>query len=542
MGIYLSFHLENSGVSPKQWEEAYQGTLEWFNRFPLPLIRIKQLGDEDTKHYAYSRDIISDKNTTEEHWHIIGDEISRRTAESFIMKRYEIKKPFKGNKLKPWKIFYADDEHLQYHDTYMGDNIWSNWSGSKTQGYPYHLALLAIGIYLEKKLAGYGLLLGDFNRSQAEQMINWMEAVSEEQFELPIVTTPVRLWDAIKTAFSSIQPAIIRFLTLSMTDTETAYRLLIAKGHQATLMPILADKLKGYSSLTQYGAIDIWLPFLAATDDVDALIDLVSLANQNKETPFSWVKLLEQLCREYVTLNPIEKENVNVLHPNSDGIETVEDQFTNVFLMLGGMKKKNTKIYIPKEEIWEAFMAKAPQQAAEFKKVLEEHETKSKEKIKDLDETVSEIEKLFSENINDDIIEHQEKEEQLFFNQFEPHEQYIAKQAYSSTIKFGDTKKNFKAIGKQLRNFIKKESTRALPESRKALIEDIYTYSHLSGFALTEQAWKAVEQCENKKILRVLCMFARLKIDGLSNSRWRKHIFESPLGWKYLLAKKDRLA
>ena len=347
MGLYLSFYLNCSEVDAKLWEKVYFECLDWLNKFPLPLSRLKKLGKGKSKRYAHSSDIVKGKGTKEECWQINGDLMSGRYADDFTMNRhldvFLLEDTYDISVYAGKSVFYADRIAVEDPEAQYGVNIWSEFP-FRTQGRPYHLALVALGIWLEQVFPGKGYLMGDFDQKQVDKVIAWMYEHTGVELMNPILLDIGRLWHTIEAGFPIKKHAVLRFLTLWKGTEDEAYRFLIELGHEDVLMDVLAEKLSKISSLSRLQAITIWEAFLAATDNVDSLLDLVARANDKKGFRFDYADFLKQLCREYITLNPMEKKHLDFMHPESEDMQTVDDQFFDAFKNLVGFRKHNTKV------------------------------------------------------------------------------------------------------------------------------------------------------------------------------------------------------
>ena len=348
------------------------------------------------------------------------------------------------------------------------------------------------------------------------------------------------MWSFVNEAFSNKRHAAVRFLALWKGSLEEAYRYLLDIGHGELLMSVLAEKLSSSSSLARYSSIRIWESFLAATDDIDALLDLVSMANDKREIPFDYADFLRQLCMEYITVNPLEKKHLDFIHPESDDLETVDDQFFDAFKMLIGLRKHNTKLYIPKEEIWEAFMAKSPRNAEEFREILEELEAKGKRNL----EGLGMIMDTFGEIINsldfggDDEEEEEGLSEDLALAQYSIHEQYIIRQALVQQFEFEKPKKKIKKLGKKLRKKLKKKRYASNKcDTPQEYLKHIYYASCEDGLILAKSAWEEIHALKDLKILQLLRVYADMEIHSMTDVRWRKFLFENPQYWSLLLGK-----
>lgn len=154
MGIYM--HLLVSGaVTPNEWQAAYQETLKLVQAFSLGELREKEVAgvpaycltptDERMQPAAWR------KNGAWTGWTANGDLLTLRTAEEYCLPRdleNELACDPAGGDAA---LAYAVDALFRKEDTLKAPAVRHLWGG-KTQGEPYHIALLAIGCLLADRL------------------------------------------------------------------------------------------------------------------------------------------------------------------------------------------------------------------------------------------------------------------------------------------------------------------------------------------------------------------------------------------------------
>lgn len=66
-------------------------------------------------------------------------------------------------------------------------------SGPKTQGLPYHVLLVALGLLVENSLPGTAVVYGELSRRDGEQARRGLASILGEEFELPVVMDVERM-------------------------------------------------------------------------------------------------------------------------------------------------------------------------------------------------------------------------------------------------------------------------------------------------------------------------------------------------------------
>src|SRR5690606_22674007 len=73
--------------------------------------------------------------------------------------------------------------------------------GSKTQGHPYHLALLAAAMLVEERFPQHAMASGNIDRGQAERARTMAARILGRDLELPVRVDPLRLLDRLRARY-----------------------------------------------------------------------------------------------------------------------------------------------------------------------------------------------------------------------------------------------------------------------------------------------------------------------------------------------------
>ncbi len=569
MGICLSFYANFQNIMPQAWEAAYQETLFWLEKFPAPLMRLDRipLGEKKLR-YSWTSQLVKEKGKPHEHWDLWGDLHTRHTAENFtlyrkMIERLEGKLPKKKKSKKndeedddeygdgdsgervnkafsPHSIFYVSEKY-GYHNPEFGIDVFDAW-GRKTQGEPYHLAILAVCICLENHFEGSGYVGGDFDLHQAQEVIKWMEGHTKKELKLPICCDQARLWKQLAKAYTNPYGAIKRYLELSKAEREDNYKFLAEVAGRQALFEVLADSIKTFTAVNQYGAIDVWLGVLSVWQDVDVLLDFISLANSRKEKDlFLWSDLLESLCSEYVTVNPLLKERANFLHPDTEDLPSVEGMLMQAIFAMGGSRRKKLQLYIPKNEIWEAFMAKNPKEAAKYQKILDKAEVANAKELEKMNKKIDEIENgLIAQQEKEEDEQTKAKEQRrkayhesidLRLLAYPETDRYIMRQVLLQEPRFADLAGSIAAMGRQARNFLEAHKKFQFDNLADSL-QSIKSYAEVAGLVLREATWQKIDSIQDLELLNLFGVMIAWQMDGKKDSEWREYCLEFTEYWE----------
>jgi hypothetical protein len=525
MGLFIHLSINMKGISNRDWEKTWLQSLDIFTKFPLPLSRHSIETKFGVKRHIYTQNLILDEENEDECWYLEGDLLSKQSAETFTLHRHldYYKNDYRHQGIFEGSVFYSSDE---YHSSTNGINLW----GDKTQGYPFHLAILAVGMMLENHFPDNCYIHGDIEQKQVEVMQQWLETVYQKSFEIPIIFDSQRLYKKLVVAYEGKEGLVERFDTLHEGSNVDKFKVLLQFVGKEKTWEHYAKSLNHYDSLGQWGANNILRTVLEATEDPYELVSFVEYAIQQRSTDrkaFEWKNILELLCKDYVFVNPIQRENIKLLTTQSDDMKTIDDVMGSVFMKMSGMPHISP-LYISEEELLEIFALRDPKNGNIYLNIIEEYKTKLNKDLENAQELTEKIDEIMAEESDN---ESDSKHEVL--DQYSPHEVYIIKQALQQQNNFGAYEQNMPVIRESLQNLMNKYPSLWGNKNNLELKKGIYQYSFENGFGVSENGWKVIDDLEDSDILKHLFILSVVDNNERSFSRWRKHIFETAETWAY---------
>ena len=186
MGLYIHATINLKGISDKDWESAWQKSLDIFKRFPLPLSRHTIETELGEKRHVYSQNLVLNKGKKDECWYLEGDLVSMQSSETFVLYRHlESYKEKYGTHHGCFEesVFKTDD--ATYPSSSNGIELWD----SKTQGYPFHLAILAVGIVLENQFPDNCYIHAILKKSKWKSCLNGLKRFTENHLIIRFAST-----------------------------------------------------------------------------------------------------------------------------------------------------------------------------------------------------------------------------------------------------------------------------------------------------------------------------------------------------------------
>jgi hypothetical protein len=311
MGLHIRLEVQVHHVDPEAWQRTFNESIVLLQRFPAPLLRFEAGKIGGFYRYQTTTEILCSRGSEQEHWRISGDQRSGCRAESFELYRY-LHRYLSGPSARSfnWRsrdvdVLWTNDENVT-SPTGDGHELF----GNKTQGYPYHYALLAVGILFENRFPGRCFVHGDFDRESAQNVLTWVNSVLGVDFDIPVCLDSERLYTRLAGLFEDQQLLIGRFKGLFMGPQQEAMHTLVKCSDPDELKKYLLHQLGHYSSVSQPRVYRMLSAYFKETLAIDSLIDLVLSTPEFKaELNESLETLLEIVCRHVITIDGTPTEN-----------------------------------------------------------------------------------------------------------------------------------------------------------------------------------------------------------------------------------------
>lgn len=211
MGLNINLVINFKGIQPVEWENTWLESVELLKAFPLPLSRHSIETKNGQDRHVYTCNLILDPGTVEECWYLEGDLLSGQFAETFDLYRHlsAYTKTSGQQGCFEQSVFMTDEP--EYPTSSNGLRIWD----SKTQGYLFHLAVLAVGVLLENRFPGKCYVYGNIEEEQVEVVLEWLEKALGKTLQPLICFDAERLYQQLDVVYrKDKKAAIARFSCL----------------------------------------------------------------------------------------------------------------------------------------------------------------------------------------------------------------------------------------------------------------------------------------------------------------------------------------
>lgn len=533
-------------IEETKWQEAYETVKTIFEAFPIALMRLHEQEKYGISHYVWSRDICADKGKKTEHIEIQSDFLSRENGGAFSLYKHlsEQKKDIKKSKDEFYdprednKSFkktqdvlwlHTESEYFEHPHFNCNVTVWNNGTG----GAPYSWALLAAGIYLDNYFGNNAFFYGEYNKDQAQRILFWLNSVLNQQFDLPTAFHASTLWRRIAAAYPNDTPSqIIRFRSFWLGTPAEGLQFLLSKAPGALKVHIF-DDIKTYQSVNQWGVINQIKPYLEATQDMEALIELTNKVQQiDPKKDFALTTLLEWVCSQSVTISTPKRHGIEQWNETGEHLVSGMETLSRLFMRMGGLPD-TLNYYIHPDDLLETFAYYEPQNGEKFKNIIEKEDEKCRENIKKL------------ENTTDQIIEKaNEKDEQNGFFEIDDNllqlsgyagEEFIVQQAAMQMKHIKVDEKRALELGQEIVDVIKRFDQKHpyllfghQEKTKTDYLKRISSSLSERSIVLCDTSYKHFEKIENLQILKMIMAYVAIKDRQTGFFRTQSYLLEHP--------------
>jgi hypothetical protein len=176
MGVSVHLDVQWDAIDPSVWTVAYDEALTLLRAHPSQILGYAWRPVLGREIPMYTKDV----EQTEKNGRcicVVGDRRSMRFAESFRLSRSH------PSQSKVHRSSTSRDLALDEPEQRSGARVF----GAKTQGEPYHDAIVAVGILIEAHFPGAALLWGDINEAGARASKQWAEVVLGRALPMPVL-------------------------------------------------------------------------------------------------------------------------------------------------------------------------------------------------------------------------------------------------------------------------------------------------------------------------------------------------------------------
>lgn len=348
MGVYITLTASNK-VDPIQWEKAYEETLILADK--MGLIEIREFEKFGQKYFAAT-------SSTEREfprgrgWLAEGDAAFMARAEDFFLPR-KIKEPKQEeNYCDPLMYILAQEGIVDFKNPYV-KGVQDFWE-SKTQGEPYHMALLAIGCLLDDRLNGQVICGSDITYGQCKYAIEKANKILKKKIGMPLRCRMEDLYKRVRQLPIEPHQMIDAFAEAYLGAKDEQYYKFVAEYFsEEEQFLFVKEKINDHYLGTVGFADNIQqilsynMPIAWVCSSFLEMDPKKKKTEENGESPFQI--FIKTILATNIYLP--EKDMRDCLKANEDTAETmsVEKQFASILFM--GARNRSVARYIPLKDL-----------------------------------------------------------------------------------------------------------------------------------------------------------------------------------------------
>lgn len=498
MGVYIKLALLPQNISPDDWLKTYAEVLFFLEGCPYELMSLKEDEIDGRKRTVFSRKLehVAD-NPKDRHLYVLGDFQSRKTADSFIM----------YSNINKYGRDYPSDQETDILFSFIGKKGVTHVFKEKTQGFLFHIPMLAAAMIVEDRFPNSAYVYGDINFQQADKAQLMLKGILRRDVPCPICVDASRLFRRLLKLYQG-PIALTHFKNLFMGKLIDAVEALYYLSDPNDFNQWFIGELKFFTKPTQLGAVDLLAAWLCATEDLRTLCHLACL---DKNGPlFDPLQFASGLASTWISIDKSLRESDEMAI-----VDTVASQLKSEILDMSGFRGRKTRIFIEKDNVLnilkECFSKDTEIIAKTFLKQTEE--------IKN-DLQLNKIRKETKKKPNE------------FFNDPETGDcaSFLCLKFLSTDLLSPMQKKMLEWLAEsiaKIRTKMLKETPELLEKSSESLRDTILQRSSQAGIILIEEAWNWLDREENLELLKMMVVLLYIENRSLSFCNLRNAILEN---------------
>lgn len=493
IGTYVRLSILPYKIPQEEWKKVYYESLQLLNAYSFADVRDRTFCGTNVKAYVKSQEI---REEAANHWNTCGDLESKKYGETFRLyndiKMYQKSVPSLEDSNSCDILF--NDQHI----VYVFDN--------KTQGFPYHLYILAIAMLIESRFPKFVLVEGNIDEKQCLKAKQWADKYLSSPINLPVRVNRKALLSRLKDNSGELER--VNFLEKWLIDDpENFFELIYKQFSKETFRQWFISKLNSYGSPSQIGAIKLLIYYLNNVKDLDTL--LYTACKDTDGPKFSEEEMIKALAKTWVCLPRGEFSFLSVFNKVEGHPTIIEREFGMVVMDLK-FSGREINTYIPLNELSDQIARHFSISRASVESILKKENSNITKQLKEFNKLIGPVLTL-SQNNSEEKMFLDDEDALLYFN--------------ADTILLTDDQEFLlESLAFSIHSFLKeyhelKEKVfGSLDKMKLILAKMVFEKSHL---ILTEEAWRWIDECDNKDIITTL--LAKLLVDDFFEAKFKNN-------------------
>ena len=260
MGIDVNLYILPERLDPHTWHTIYDESVALLKGWPLDILGLRREQVEGVNRLVYSSNIErKQQEIKKRHWKVEGDQQSLLFAETFEL-YYDL------DRYLPRSPHVSREEVSLLQNLEMMHAAGTSVFDSKTQGYPYHEAMLAVAMLVEDAFPNAAIVTGNITLSQVRKSHKLIMEILGKNVQHPLCVDGERLFPAITHETDGV--AGLRRFLIAFSNSEEAIRIMQQHVSPLLLRQCYAQCIKEWSEPGTLGFQKNCMNWLNATDDL----------------------------------------------------------------------------------------------------------------------------------------------------------------------------------------------------------------------------------------------------------------------------------
>ncbi|WP_437946492.1 hypothetical protein WME98_37355 [Sorangium sp. So ce296] len=333
MGVHVILDIDPRGIDEAEWAAVYEETLALLSAWRPRLLGRGWRTIDGVRVPIYTRSLRGDVDEPKHaHWSVAGDRDSLRTAECQSF--------FRDLGVYAARRDACPDDDIVVTAA-MPDRVGTGGPvrvfGGKTQGCPYHFALLAAAMLVEERFPRHAMVWGNIDREDAEEARRLSAPILGRELPLPVRVDGPRLIERLRARYEAdaLAGAFLRVF-LGEVDEKLDAMLGAFPGEDGA-----REWRRALAESKSPTALDATRLVLAWLNAGRGLRDACRLACLAPEGPrFSPEDFVETLAWTWVAVPPPARELLAALCKPPEATHTVASLLASFFLDLIAMGRR----------------------------------------------------------------------------------------------------------------------------------------------------------------------------------------------------------
>ncbi|MBK5937705.1 hypothetical protein [Halochromatium roseum] len=275
MGVYIFLDIDAEAIEPAAWRGFYAQARDFLMQHPDGLVGLRRqtidCNGQRVRRWVYSTQLEQDEaEPSQRHLRVSGDRSSLKTAEAFRL--FEDISHYRRSTASASSS--SSETAANFITEALADGINGNVFSDKTQGYPYHQAILAVGMLAEARFPGRALVRGDLSVAQCQAAASLLEEIIGVSVPLPLMVDGDRLYETLVGEAPTVE-RLQHLVNVSPLE-EAGVEILHRRAPRPLQLEWLASRIAHYEGRVTLGVITALRHWLNVTEDLDGLIEALS--------------------------------------------------------------------------------------------------------------------------------------------------------------------------------------------------------------------------------------------------------------------------